>query len=85
MLKSFFKKAWTEVTNPGQDERVKIILSAITRDLQRVGKDFDLEKTIKPIDCTTKDVEVASNKYFEQLSERYWREGATSSLRRWSG
>lgn len=74
-LKGLFQKAWTAVANPGQDERVAYIISAIGRDLGKKRMAFDLDEVIEPIDCTVTDVRVATKSYYEKLLQRYWVDG----------
>lgn len=73
--KALFQKAWTAVTNPGQDERVPILLGAIQRGLQQQKGAFDLKKTIQNIEHYPKDVAVATQRFYEQLLNKYWAEG----------
>ncbi len=70
-LKKLFQKAWTAVTNPGQDERVSAIVAAIGNGLQTQRVAFDLEKILEPIECTNIDVQVATKQYYDKLLQRY--------------
>lgn len=71
-LKKLFQKAWTAVTNPGQDERVSTIVAAIGNGIQTQRAAFDLEKILEPIECTEVDVQVATKQYYNKLLQRYW-------------
>lgn len=74
-IKGLFQKAWAAVANPGQDERVAIIVSAIERGLTTQRRAFDLDKTIEPIECTLTDLRVATKTYYERLLQRFWSQG----------
>lgn len=74
-VKSLFKKAWTAVTNPGQDERVAVLIAAIGRELKAKQKDFVLSKVVESVDCNAKDVAVATREYYQRLLEIYWSKG----------
>ncbi len=74
-IKGLFQKAWTVVTNPGQDERVQVVLQAIQTGFREQKQAFNLEKILQPIECTFKDVEVAARQYYESFVGRYWTNG----------
>ncbi|TWT95813.1 HNH endonuclease [Botrimarina colliarenosi] len=74
-IKGLFQKAWAAVANPGQDERVAVIVAAIGQAFTTQRRAFDLDQVIEPIDCTVTDVRVASKKYYEGLLHRFWIEG----------
>ncbi|QDV73398.1 HNH endonuclease [Botrimarina mediterranea] len=74
-IKGLFQKAWAAVANPGQDERVAVLVSAIGHAFTTQRRAFDLDKVLEPIDCTVTDVRVASKKYYEGLLQRFWIEG----------
>jgi hypothetical protein len=74
-IKGLFQKAWAAVANPGQDERVAIIVSAIERGLSTQRRAFDLDKTIEPIEYTITDLRVATKTYYERLLQRFWSQG----------
>ncbi len=73
MFKSLVSKAWTAVTNPGQEERVEQIVAAIARAFKTKKRDFDLAAVLDPIDCVQKDVDVATRQYLEKFVANYWR------------
>lgn len=73
MFKSLVTKAWTAVTNPGQEERVDAIVSAIARSFQTKKQAFDLAAVLEPIECVSKDVEVATRQYLEKFVASYWK------------
>ncbi len=81
-LKTLFQKAWTAVTNPGQDERVELIVNAIANAFQIRKQAFDLDSVLEPIECTTTDVRVASKRYYEKLLLRFWADGVPESGRK---
>lgn len=74
-MKSLFKKAWTAFANPGQDERVAVLLAAIGKELSVKKKDFRLEDVVVAVDCNEKDVAVATREYYERLLQHYWSKG----------
>lgn len=74
-LKQLFQQAWAAVSNPGHEERVAAILDAIRRELPAKKANFNLEEMLEPIDCTDKDVKVATQCYYEKLLKRYWSAG----------
>lgn len=74
-IKSLFQKAWTAVTNPGQDERVSQLMGLIGQEFQTRKQAFELERVTRSIECTQTDVTVATKKYYERLLNRYWAEG----------
>jgi hypothetical protein len=80
-IKGLFQKAWAAVANPGQDERVAIIVAAIGKALNTQRMAFDLDKVIEPIDCTVTDVRAATKKYYEGLLQRYWADGVPDKSR----
>jgi hypothetical protein len=59
-LKQLFQRGWTAASNPGQEERVAVIVDAIERELPAKKAAFNLKQMLEPIDCTNKDVEVAN-------------------------
>ena len=58
MIKSFLTKAWTTITNPGQDERVAQIVAVIANGFRVHKQKFVLTPLLESIDCTKKDVAV---------------------------
>jgi hypothetical protein len=77
-MKSLFQKAWTAVTNPGQDERVAQLIQLISRELQTQKQGFNLERVLQSVDCSTIDVVVATKQYYEKLLKLYWANGVPS-------
>jgi 5-methylcytosine-specific restriction endonuclease McrA len=74
-MKSFFAKAWTVLTNPGQEERVGLIVNAIGNGFRTQKQAFELTCVLEPIECTQKDVDLAVLRYFDSFVERYWQKG----------
>lgn len=74
-FKSLFQKAWTAVTNPGQDQRVSQLLNLISLEFQTHKQNFDLNRVTQQIECTQTDVCVATKQYYEKLLARYWENG----------
>lgn len=80
-LKNLFQKAWTAVTNPGQDERVESIVTAIGLAFQTQKQAFDLDVVVEPIECTKTDVQVAAKTYYQKLLNKFWANGVPELAR----
>lgn len=74
-MKALFQKAWTAVTNPGQDERVAHLVVLIGKELQTKKQAFKLEDVSNSFDCLPKEVAIAAKQYYERLLTNYWSNG----------
>ncbi|AMV31762.1 HNH endonuclease [Pirellula sp. SH-Sr6A] len=74
-MKALFQKAWTAVTNPGQDERVAHLVMLIGRELQTKKQAFKLEEITNSFDCLPKEIALAAKQYYEKLLTNYWSDG----------
>jgi hypothetical protein len=81
-IKSIFRKAWIAFTNPGQDDRVEILIKAIGKELTEKKTEFNLERVVESVECNERDVAAATKVYYERLLSHYWSKGVPPEEKR---
>jgi hypothetical protein len=74
-VKSLLKRAWTEFTNPGQEQRVRLLQQAIAHGFQTKKSAFNLDEVLSPHQFNPTDLKVATKAYYQMMLQRLWENG----------
>jgi uncharacterized membrane protein YebE (DUF533 family) len=80
--RTLFEQAWSSGGRPNQNKKAALIVAAIGTKLLSQKKAFNLDEVTRPIGGTAKDIQLATQVYYDRLLRKHWTKGIPDERRR---